>query len=32
LMKGPAASGLTRRAVVKGTVVVGHFHLHQRHL
>jgi hypothetical protein len=31
-MKGPAASGLTTRGVVKGTRVVGHFYRHQRHL
>jgi hypothetical protein len=33
VMKGPAASGLTTtRGVIKGTAVLGHFHLHQWHL
>jgi hypothetical protein len=32
VMKGPAVSRLTMRGVVKGTMVVGCFHLHQRHL
>jgi hypothetical protein len=31
-MKGPAASGLTMRGVIKVTAVVGHFHVHQWHL
>jgi hypothetical protein len=31
-MKGPAASGLTTRGVIKETEVVGHFHLQQKHL
>jgi hypothetical protein len=31
-MKGPTASGLTVRGIIKGSSIVSHFHLHQGHL